>query len=372
MRDLLPQLSIWAANDVRCAIARVVDVDGSAPRQVGAAMAVNESGDIIGSVSGGCVEGEVVAVALDVISKGERRLVRFSYDDESAFSVGLTCGGTIDIFIEPMDWLRFVGTLLSRLQELVDSNAPAALVTLVRVTDPIGPAVGAKLLVAAGGLVWGTSGREALDRILVRDAIGELAAGHNATRHYGPDGQHGADGISAFIEVFAPPPRMIIFGAVDFTAALASASKFLGYDVTVCDARSAFATEARFPMADRVIADWPDRFLSSLDAPLGARDAVCVLTHDAKFDVPALVTAVASGVGYIGAMGNRRTHADREVRLREVGLDHADLARIHAPIGIDIGGRTPEETAISIVAEIISTRTGRTVHSLRDTDGPIH
>lgn len=265
-----------------------------------------------------------------------------------------------------------MGTLLSRLQELVDSNAPAALVTLVRVTDPIGPAVGAKLLVAAGGLVWGTSGREALDRILVRDAIGELAAGHNATRHYGTDGQHGADGISAFIEVFAPPPRMIIFGAVDFTAALASASKFLGYDVTVCDARSAFATEARFPMADRVIADWPDRFLSSLDAPLGARDAVCVLTHDAKFDVPALVTAVASGVGYIGAMGNRRTHADREVRLREVGLDHADLARIHAPIGIDIGGRTPEETAISIVAEIISTRTGRTVHSLRDTDGPIH
>ena len=194
-----------------------------------------------------------------------------------------------------------MGTLLSRLQELVDSNAPAALVTLVRVSDPIGPAVGAKLLVSAGGLVWGTSGREALDRILVRDAIGELAAGHNATRHYGPDGQHGADGISAFIEVFAPPPRMIIFGAVDFTAALASASKFLGYDVTVCDARSAFATEARFPMADRVIVDWPDRYLASLAAPLGARDAVCVLTHDAKFDVPALVTAVTSGVGYVAA-----------------------------------------------------------------------
>ena len=195
--------------------------------------------------------------------------------------------------------------------------------------------------------MWGTSGREALDRILVRDAIGELAAGHNATRHYGPDGQHGADGISAFIEVFAPPPRMIIFGAVDFTAALASASKFLGYDVTVCDARSAFATEARFPMADRVIVDWPDRYLASLAAPLGARDAVCVLTHDAKFDVPALVTAVTSGVGYVGAMGNRRTHADREIRLREAGLEDGDLARIHAPIGIDIGGRTPEEDTIA-------------------------
>lgn len=175
-----------------------------------------------------------------------------------------------------------------------------------------------------------------------------------------------------FIESFAPLPRMIIFGAVDFTAALARAGKLLGYRVTVCDARAVFATVQRFPMADEVVNDWPDRYLAKVGEGLGPRDAVCVLTHDHKFDVPALVAALETGVGYLGAMGSRRTHDDRVRRLREAGVDDAGLARIMAPIGLDLGARTPEETAIAICAEIIALRTGRQAPSLRDARGPIH
>ena len=218
----------------------------------------------------------------------------------------------------------------------------------------------------------GSLGNDDLNRVVCRDLSAALAAGLTMTRHYGPNGEARQDEIEVFIETFAPPPQMIIFGAVDFTAALTRVAKVLGYRVTVCDARPVFATPDRFPLADEVVVDWPDRHLAAVGGSLGPRDAVCVLTHDHKFDVPAIVGALATEVGYLGAMGSRRTHDERVERLRQAGVDDAQLQRIMAPIGIDIGARTPEETAVSICAEIIALRTGRRVASLRDTDGPIH
>jgi len=248
------------------------------------------------------------------------------------------------------------------------ADRPVALATVVE-----GPHLGAKLLVEPGAAVLGTLGDPDLDRVVGRDALAELAAGLTSTRHYGAHGEARARDVGVFIECFAAPPRMVIFGAVDFTAALARVAKLLGYHVTVCDARAVFATPARFPMADVVVNEWPDRFLAGVGEELGPRDAVCVLTHDAKFDVPAIVGALATDVGYIGAMGSRSTHSARLARLREVGVDDAAMTRVIAPIGLDIGGRTPEETAIAICAEIIALRTGRiAVPSLRAGDGPIH
>jgi xanthine dehydrogenase accessory factor len=250
----------------------------------------------------------------------------------------------------------------------LQAERPVALATVVE-----GPHLGAKLLVEPGASVQGTLGDPDLDRVVARDAAAELAAGLTSTRHYGAHGEARARDVGVFIESFAAPPRMIVFGAVDFTAALAKVAKLLGYHVTVCDARAVFATPARFPMADAVMNLWPDRFFATLDEPLGPRDAVCVLTHDAKFDVPAIAGALATDVGYIGAMGSRRTHDTRRARLAEAGVDDAAMDRVMAPIGLDIGGRTPEETAIAICAEIIALRTGRTaVPSLRAGDGPIH
>jgi len=216
----------------------------------------------------------------------------------------------------------------------------------------------------------GFGGPESED--VARDALGELESGRTGVRHYGEHGEAREEAVSVFIESFAPPPRMYIFGAVDFTAALARQAKLLGYRVVVCDAREVFATRARFPMADEVVVDWPNRLLDAVGPTLGRRDAVCVLTHDAKFDVPAIVAALRTGVGYIGVMGSRRTHAQRTERLREAGVDRAGLDRLQSPIGLDLGARTPEETAVSIVAEIIARRTGRDAPSLSGTEGPIH
>jgi xanthine dehydrogenase accessory factor len=251
------------------------------------------------------------------------------------------------------------------------AERPVALAEIVTGPDEL---VGGKLLLrpGQGDEVVGSLGDADLDRVVARDARGELAAGLSVTRHYGRHGEARGRDVDVFIESFAPPPQMIIFGAVDFTAALGRIGKILGYRVTVCDARPVFATRARFPMADDVVVDWPDRHLAKVGADLGPRDVVCVLTHDPKFDVPAIVSALATEVGYLGAMGSRRTHDERTVRLRQAGVDDAGLARVMGPIGLDIGARTPEETAVAICAEIIARRTGREAPSLKDRAGPIH
>jgi len=258
-------------------------------------------------------------------------------------------------------------SLFDALRDALRGQEPAALATVVE-----GPNLGAKLLVRPDAAPTGSLGNADLDRVVTRDALGELEAGLTSTRHYGAHGEARERDVSVFIESFALPPRMIIFGAVDFTAALAKVAKVLGYRVTVCDARAVFATVQRFPMADEVVNDWPDRYLAKVGDELGPRDAVCVLTHDHKFDVPAIAAAAKTRVGYLGAMGSRRTHESRNARLREAGVDEADIARVMSPIGLDVGARTPEETAISICAEIIAARTGRRAQSLRDTAGPIH
>ena len=262
-------------------------------------------------------------------------------------------------------------TLRTRLRQ----QQPTALVTIVE-----GPGVGAKLLVTPDAPPLGSLGDPELDRIAARDALAELEAGRSGIRHYGPQGQTtpedllNAPTITAFVESWAPPPQMWIFGAVDFTAALSRVAKILGYRVLVCDAREVFATRRRFPAADEVVVSWPGPLFERRGSTLGPRDAVCVLTHDNKFDVPAVRGALATGVGYIGVMGSRTTHAKRLQRLLEAGVDPADLDRLMSPIGLDLGARTPEETAISICAEIIALRTGRVqnVAPLRDTAGPIH
>ena len=257
--------------------------------------------------------------------------------------------------------------IFAALRDALRADAPVALATVIE-----GPEPGAKLLVRPGQKPLGSLGDADLDRVVARDAQGELEAGLTGTRHYGLRGEARQREVSVFIESFAPPPRMVIFGAVDFTAALVRVAKVLGYLVTVCDARPAFATAARFPQADEVVVDWPDRHLARVGPDLGPRDAVCVLTHDPKFDVPAIVAALRTRCGYLGAMGSRRTHAERVSRLREAGVGDDALARVMGPIGLAIGARTPEETAVSICAEIIALRTGRRAPSLRDSDGPIH
>jgi xanthine dehydrogenase accessory factor len=260
------------------------------------------------------------------------------------------------------------GRMYEELAAAIRAEEAVALATVIA-----GPGQGGKLLVGPGRTPVGSLGNADLDRVVVRDALGELAAGTTVVRHYGEHGEARETVVAVFVESFAPPPQMLVFGAVDFTAALVRVAKVLGYRVTVCDAREVFATRARFPQADGVVVDWPDRLLRRVGGGLTARDAVCVLTHDAKFDVPALVAALATDVGYIGAMGSRRTHAERIVRLEEAGVDAASLLRIRAPIGLDIGARTPEETAVSICSEIIAQRTGRhDARPLSVAEGPIH
>ena len=362
MREVLDDVERWRSAGKRVALARVVGVEGSGPRLPGAAMAVSDDGEVAGSVSGGCVEGAVLTEALAVLDTSEPRLVTYGIADEEAFAVGLTCGGTIHVFVQSLD-----PSLYEALRDAIRAEEPVALATMVE-----GPRAGTNLLVRPDSDAVGTLGHVDLDRVVGRDAVAELAAGITTMRHYGLHGEARQQDVAVFIESFAPAPQMIVFGAVDFTAALVKVAKVLGYRVTVCDARAVFATHQRFPQADEVVVDWPDRYLAKVGADLGPRDVVCVLTHDHKFDVPAILAALETGVGYLGAMGSRRTNEDRLVRLREAGVDEAALARLMAPIGIDIGGRTPEETAISICAEIIASRTGRSAPSLRTSDGPIH
>jgi len=265
-------------------------------------------------------------------------------------------------------------TIYELLRERLRANEPVALATVVD-----GPHVGAKLLVIPNETPVGDLGHPELSRIVARDTLAELEAGRSGIRNYGPEGETTPEDlidtptVRVFVESWAPPPQMWIFGAVDFTAALAKVAKVLGYRVTVCDAREVFATRRRFPMADEVIVSWPGPVFTERGSTLGQRDAVCILTHDPKFDVPAVQGALATKVGYIGVMGSRKTHEKRMQRLAEVGIDQPEqIERLMSPIGLDLGARTPEETAISICAEIIARRTGRQTPSLRGASGPIH
>ena len=375
MKDVLDDIEQWQSAGHRVALARVVAVIGSGPRDPGAAMAVNDQGEVAGSVSGGCVEGAVVAEALEVLASGEPRLCTFGYSDEEAFSVGLTCGGH-------RPHLRgaagLVDGLFALVRDCLRAEEPVALATVIDLA-PRGRRRGrwsfllwAPSSSCARSRADGLAGRARPRRRGRPRHPGALDGGHSVARHYGPHGEAGRTDVTVFIEVFAPPPRMLIFGAVDFTAALVRVAKVLGYHVTVCDARPVFATSARFPEADEVVADWPHRHLAKVADRLGPGDAICVLTHDHKFDIPALIGALETKVGYIGAMGSRSTHNGRVERLRAEGVEADDIARIMAPIGIDIGARTPEETAVSICAEIISLRAGVKAPSLRDGAGPIH
>ena len=376
MRDILSKITKWWAAGETFGLATVVRTYRSAPRDPGAALAVSAGGEVIGSVSGGCVEGAVYELSLGVCETGDPVLQTYGVSDDDAFAVGLTCGGILDIFVEPVNQARFPE--LGEIAAAVERGEPVAVATVIA-----GPGqVGARRVIWAGdapagaGDGWhaGASGTlgsgERLDQAVDDDARGMLAQGLTGIRRYGEHGERRGDELSVFVNSFAPPPRMLVFGAIDFAAAVARVGKFLGYHVTVCDARKVFATAARFPDADEVVVDWPHRFLAGTN--VDARTVICVLTHDPKFDVPLLEVALRTPAGYIGAMGSRRTHDDRLARLREVGVTDEELARLRSPIGLDLGARTPEETAVSIAAELIQLRWGGSGQPLTATDGRIH
>jgi xanthine dehydrogenase accessory factor len=365
VRDILdPITKWWEANDT-FGLATVVRTFSSAPREPGAAMAVSAAGEVVGSVSGGCVEGAVYELATQVTASGTPVLQRYGISDDDAFAVGLTCGGIIDIFVEPASRERFA--LLGEIADDVRQGIPVAVATVIE-----GPGiVGARRIIWEGQRTAGTLGAGGrLDAAVDDDARGMLAQGLTGVRRYGPEGERRRDELAIFVQSFAPAPRMLVFGAIDFAAAVAKAGKFLGYRVTVCDARPVFATKSRFPDADEVITDWPHRYLSG--STTDQRTVICVLTHDPKFDVPLLEVALRRPAAYIGAMGSRRTHEDRLKRLRDAGLTETELARLRSPIGLDLGARTPEETAIAIAAELIQLRWGGTGQPLTATTGRIH
>jgi len=382
VRDILDPISKWWDAGETFGLATVVRTFSSAPREPGAAMAVAADGEVVGSVSGGCVEGAVYELANEVKANGRPLLQRYGISDDDAFAVGLTCGGIIDIFVEPASQQSFPE--LGDVAAAVRADEPVAVATVIAGPGQVG---GRRVIWTAGGTPpdrppgggsppdgrrsSGTLGSgDRLDQAVDDDARGMLAQGLTGVRRYGPDGERRRDELSVFVQSFAPPPRMLVFGAIDFAAAVARAGKFLGYRVTVCDARPIFATRARFPDADEVVTDWPHRYLAG--QTVDARTVICVLTHDPKFDVPLLEVALRTPAAYIGAMGSRRTHDDRLTRLREAGLTEDELARLRSPIGLDLGARTPEETAVAIAAELIQLRWGGSGRPLTATTGRIH
>ncbi len=351
-------------------VATVVRTIRSAPRQPGATMVVSPDGSVAGSVSGGCVEAAVYELVNEVVASGRPELQRYGISDDDAFAVGLTCGGIIDIFAEAVSRDSF--PQLQAVADDIAAHRPTAVATVI--AHPDADRIGRRLVIGTDS-VDGSLGSARIDAAVTDDARGLLAVGRTGVLSYGPDGQRQETGMEVFVASHAPPPRMLIFGAIDFAAALAQQGALLGYRVTVCDARPVFATPARFPGADEVVVMWPDRYLAEQaeQGAIDARTAICVLTHDPKFDVPVLQIALGlPEVGYIGVMGSRRTHDDRLRRLRECGITDADLTRLASPIGLDLGARTPEETAVSIAAEIIARRWGGGGRPLSDTAGRIH
>ncbi|WP_330330946.1 XdhC family protein [Streptomyces sp. NBC_00536] len=368
MLDIADELHRWVGQGRDFAVATVVAVGGSAPRQPGAALAVDRGGEAVGSVSGGCVEGAVYELCRQAIEDGEAFRERFGYSDDDAFAVGLTCGGVIDILVTPV--------LVGSASRAVFAAALAAAArgeaaAVARITEGPDGLLGCPLLVRADGSYEGTlGGHPGLDATALAEARAMLDGGRTGVLEIGADGARCGRPVRLLVESSVPPPRMIVFGAIDFASALVRVGKFLGYEVTVCDARPVFATKNRFPEADEIVVDWPHRYLA--DTPVDARTVLCVLTHDAKFDVPLLELALKLPVAYVGAMGSRRTHEDRNARLREVGVTEMELARLRSPIGLDLGARSPEETALSIAAEIVASRRGGSGRSLTGAHTPIH
>ncbi|MFJ2373070.1 XdhC family protein [Streptomyces sp. NPDC087769] len=368
MLDIAEELDRWVEQGREFAVATVVAVGGSAPRQPGAALAVDRDGTAIGSVSGGCVEGAVYELCEQALTDGAAVRERFGYSDEDAFAVGLTCGGVIDILVTPV---RADDPARAVVAAALAAAARGTAAALARITDGPAELLGRPLLVRPdGSYEGGLGGHPELDRTAAADARAMLDTGRTGPVTIGTDGSRCGRPITLLVESSVPPPRMIVFGAIDFASALVRAGKFLGYHVTLCDARPVFATKARFPEADELVVDWPHRYLSETE--VDARTVLCVLTHDAKFDVPLLELALRLPVAYVGAMGSRRTHLERNDRLRDVGVTELELARLHSPIGLDLGARTPEETALSIAAEIVADRRGGSGVPLKGAHTPIH
>jgi len=376
VREVLDDLLRWWEAGEPVGMGTVVATWNSAPRPAGAVMLVGPDGTAVGSVSGGCVEGAVYEAATSVIASGRPTLQRYGVSDGDALAVGLTCGGIIDVFVERVDRHSF--PWLGEVAASIRSGKPVAVVTCVADASAAeeadaGSRVGGRLVVWPDRTA-GSLGSARLDAAATDDVRGMLAAGRTGTLHYGHDGQRRGEELTLFVASYAPPPRMIVCGAIDFAAAVATIGSFLGYRVTVCDARPVFATRKRFPSADEVVVSWPHQYLKA-EAEAGRideRTVVCVLTHDPKFDVPLLEVALRLPLAYVGAMGSRRTHEDRVARLKEAGVTAEQLRRLASPIGLDLGARTPEETAVSIAAEIISQRWGGTGARLSELSGRIH
>ncbi|MEU3980981.1 XdhC/CoxI family protein [Streptomyces sp. NPDC026672] len=368
MLDLAAELDRWAAQGRDFAVATVVAVGGSAPRGPGAALAVDADGTAIGSVSGGCVEGAVYELCIQALRDGRSVVERFGHSDEDAFAVGLTCGGAIDVLVTPVRAGDPVRPVVARALAAAARGEGTALARIV--SGPAGPTDRALLVRPDGAYEGGLGGAPGLDRTVAAEARALLDAGRTGTLEVGARGARCGAPLTVLVESSVPPPRMIVFGAVDFASALVRVGAFLGHHVTVCDARPVFATRARFPEADEIVVEWPHRYLERTE--VDARTVLCVLTHDAKFDVPLLRLALRLPVAYVGALGSRRTHLDRTRRLREAGVGERELARLRSPIGLDLGARTPEETALSIAAEIVALRRGGTGTPLTGAHTPIH
>ncbi len=354
----------WLQVPRRFVQALLVEVEGSAPLPVGAMLVVDDQGHIEGSITGGCVEGAVVQEAEAMMAQGAPgKLLRYGISDELAGSVGLMCGGIVHVFVDELDG-EAGRTELEALQARADGRA-VAIATLLD-----GPSAGARLAVIDDEVVGSLGVTDLLDRNVAREARGLLEEGKTTVRRFGSDGATLGDELRVHVRAFASPPQMFIVGAIDFSAALAPFAAQIGYEVTICDARDRFISSPRFSSVANVTVGWPQEVLRELE--LGPRDAVLVFTHDPKFDEPALMSALQTGAGYIGALGSRKTTVDREARLRRAGASDEDIARIHAPCGLDIGSRTAEETAVSVLAEIIAARAGRGARPLGSTTGPIH
>jgi xanthine dehydrogenase accessory factor len=363
MENVLDGLVGWAREGRPAAIATLFMVERSGPLEPGAVMAVSREGEVLGSVSGGCVEPAVYEEAMKVIASGMPRRVTYGIADEQAFEVGLTCGGTVHLHIDPVT--NSALGLLSKLDEMIRSREPVGLATILSEERPE-----VRILLGPTGILEGSTADPELDRVIAEEGAGMLELGESGLRSFGSHGERRRDDVSVFIRSFSPSPDMYVFGAIDFAAAITQIGKFLGYRVTVCDARQPFATRARFPEADEVVVEWPHEFLGT--ARIDSRTAICVLTHDPKFDVPLLKAALETPAAYIGAMGSRRTHAERNERLMEEGVSREDCRRIAGPIGLDIGAQTPQEVAVSIAAEIISVRSGGSGRPLSQESGDIH